>query len=91
MYRGRPPTPLRHARNHVGVRFRPVRNSGPVVRWKRAAELLRWCRGVVGPVQTPLAWLSGHTTATARPTINDFGIGPKNRLSSESVRLSPMT
>ncbi len=36
-------------------------------------------------------WLSGQTTATARPTISDFGMGPKNRLSSESVRLSPIT
>jgi hypothetical protein len=39
----------------------------------------------------PFMWLNGHTTNSARPTINDLGIGPKNLLSSESVRLSPIT
>ena len=34
---------------------------------------------------------SGHTITKARPTISDVEIGPKERLSSESQRLSPMT
>ena len=35
--------------------------------------------------------VSGQILSTTRPTMSDPGMGPKNRLSWESDRLSPMT
>jgi len=40
---------------------------------------------------TQVAGVGGQMTSTISPTISDLGMGPKYRLSSENVRLSPIT
>ena len=48
-------------------------------------------RGRLGRAQKTCRADRGQNLMTTRPTMSERGIVPKNRLSSESERLSPMT
>ncbi len=74
------------------------RSGGPV----RAARLPPWARNrppssttittITATVAiSQMSGANGHTVNAILPTIRPAGIGPKYRLSSESVRLSPIT